>query len=261
VPGIGAILPAIGAKAGRIGARAGTFAVPPGTIGAIPGSCAPRWARIGAPAAKIPATGGGRGGAGLALRRLVGVALDWGRGEGGGDSEGPAPLGYSFPMEFDRDADIQLGGFSMWVDGYQFPASTEYWDANWVHVRVVCVGRQANVKFSASCVHLPELAAWLNECVRLEGGDIDRATLPTMEPYLQIKLDPPGEFKWLSRAPEFKGLFRSGEFKGLVATVKLSPDNVTQFHEFLFPVDQSCLPRLIASLRGVLGRLPIRGSR
>ena len=146
-------------------------------------------------------------------------------------------------MQFDRDADIQLAGFSMWVDGYQFPAETEYWDANWVRVRVVCTGQQASVKLCDSCVHLPELSAWLDECVRLEAGAVESATLPTMEPYLQVTID------------------RSGEFKGLLATVKLTPDDVTQFHEFQFPIDPSYLPKLIASLRSVLGRLPIRDPR
>ncbi|HYE61988.1 MAG TPA: hypothetical protein VD997_08315 [Phycisphaerales bacterium] len=144
-------------------------------------------------------------------------------------------------MEWDRDADIQIAGFSMWVDGYQYPSSVDYWDGNWVRVRVVCTGEQATVKLMDACVHLPELAAWLDECVKLQAGQADHATLPTMEPYLWATID------------------HSGGYKGLLATIKLTPDNVSQFHEFRFPIDLTYLARLIQSLRVILARLPIRG--
>lgn len=129
----------------------------------------------------------------------------------------------------------------MWADGYQFPDSTEFWDANWVRCRIVCVGQQATVKLAASCVHLPEFETWLDACKKLDSGDVDLAALDTMEPYLRIKVD------------------RSGDFRTLLATVMLTPDNVTQFHEFRYPIDPSYLKGLITALGVVLKRLPVRG--
>jgi len=64
-----------------------------------------------------------------------------------------------------------------------------------------------------------------------------------MEPYVRATID------------------RSGKSKSLRAKVKLTPDNVSQFHEFRVPIDPSDLLRLISSLRAVLSRLPIRGKR
>lgn len=143
-------------------------------------------------------------------------------------------------MDAPNEADITLAGLSICVDQYQYPDSTEYWDANWLSVRIHCIGQNATVNLSRSCVHVPELASWLESCVSLNEGHANEATLPTMEPYLQVTIS------------------HSRKFKGLVAIVKLSPDNVSQFHEFRFPIDQSHIPRLILDLRKTLSRFPIR---
>ncbi|MBI1190673.1 MAG: hypothetical protein GC200_08360 [Tepidisphaera sp.] len=145
-------------------------------------------------------------------------------------------------MQDEREADITLAGLSIWVDGYQFPQSQDSWDGNWVIVRAECVGQRATVELCSPCVHLPELRRWLDACVALESGMADEAELPTMEPYLRVRID------------------RSGEFRGLVATVEMTPDNLTQFHEFRFPIDASYLPRLADAIRRVLAEYPIRNT-
>lgn len=143
-------------------------------------------------------------------------------------------------MEEVNEPDIALAGMSIWIDGYQYPTSTEYWDANWLIVRVLCVGQNATVRLNEACIHAPELAAWLESCVSLNDGRTGEAAMPTMEPYLQVTIN------------------RSGEFNGLVAIVKLTPNNISQFHEFRFPIDPSYLPRLIVSLKQTLNRFPVR---
>lgn len=152
----------------------------------------------------------------------------------------PKTFAYIPIMFNEMEPDIKLVGLSIWILGYQYPDSSKYWDANWVVVRVCCIGQCAVVELCDPCIHLPELAAWLDACIALEDGRSERAELPTMEPYLQITID------------------RSGDYRGLVVKVKVTPDNVTQFHEFHFPIDSSYLRILIEALRGVLARLPIR---
>jgi hypothetical protein len=146
-------------------------------------------------------------------------------------------------MQANDEPDIKLAGLSVWIDGYQFPESTEYWDANWVVVRVRAGGQRAVVELCDPCIHLPELAAWLQACTIMEAGESDEAELPTMEPYLRVRIE------------------RTGNFGGLVANVKIIPDNVLQFHEFRYPIDASYIRPLMDSIRRVLARYPVRGSR
>lgn len=143
-------------------------------------------------------------------------------------------------MRDDSDPNIKLAGLSIWVEGYEFPDSTEYWDANWVVVRIVCVGHGSKVKFRDPCIHLPELQGWLTGCIALESKSADKAELPTMEPYLQVVID------------------RSGVAGGLVAAVTLIPDDIESPREFRFPIELSDVRTLIESLQRVLKRFPIR---
>jgi hypothetical protein len=146
-------------------------------------------------------------------------------------------------LQINDEPDIKLAGLSIWVDGYQFPDSTEYWDANWIVVRVRAEGQRAVVQLCDPCIHLPELAAWLQACTCMDAGESDEAVLPTMEPYLQVTID------------------RTGDFGGLVANVKVTPDNISQFHEFRYPIDPSYIRLLMDSLHRVLARYPVRGLR
>lgn len=143
----------------------------------------------------------------------------------------------------DAEATFRLGGLSVWIDRDQIDDAVDYWDANWVYIRVECIGEQAIVKLCSPCLHLPELAEWAKECQRLWEGQIETASLATIERSLEITVD------------------RSGNYNGLVATAKITPDNVTQFHEFRFPIDQSDLARLVKSLAVVLAAFPIRGTK
>jgi hypothetical protein len=137
---------------------------------------------------------------------------------------------------------FRLGGLSVWIDGYQYAHTADYWDGNWVNVRVECIDHQANVKLSEPCLHLPELAAWAKECQRLLDGEVETARLEPIEPNLDITIE------------------HSGQVDRLVASVKVTPAPETPFHEFRFSIDNSELEMLVSSLDAVLAALPIRGS-
>ncbi|MBL8885429.1 MAG: hypothetical protein JNK16_02115 [Phycisphaerales bacterium] len=139
------------------------------------------------------------------------------------------------------DPNFRLGGLRLWIDRYQYKAETDYWDSNWVVVRLECVGHNAVVKLCDPCLRVPELKGWAEACTLLANGEADSAALDPMEPYLNILID------------------RSDKDRGLLATVKITPDGYSQFHEFRFPIDQSDLARLVQSLAVVLSRFPIRG--
>ena len=138
------------------------------------------------------------------------------------------------------EPDFQLRGLRVWIDGYQYAAETDYWDSNWLNVRIQCIGQNAVVNLQEACLRVPELAGWLEACKNLASGGADSASIDPMEPYFDITID------------------HSGENRALLAIVKITPDHYSQFHEFRFPIDQSDLARLIVSLRVLLSRFPVR---
>ena len=40
---------------------------------------------------------------------------------------------------------LRIAGFQLWVHGYQFPDSNDYWDGNWLRVTVHCGAAGASV--------------------------------------------------------------------------------------------------------------------
>jgi hypothetical protein len=143
-------------------------------------------------------------------------------------------------MHNDREPDIQLAGLQVWVQGYEFPDSTEYWDANWLIVRILCTAHNAAVKLHGAYVCTFELAAWLDACRALAAGEADHAVLDTIEPNFRLRIE------------------HAGERRGLVATVKITPNNITQFHTMRFDIDPAALRVIVESLKQILQRFPVR---
>jgi hypothetical protein len=53
-----------------------------------------------------------------------------------------------------------------------------------------------------------------------------------------------------------------GDFLGHArVTINITPDHLTQSHEFIFSIDQTYLKPLIAQCREVLSDYPIKGTR
>lgn len=67
-----------------------------------------------------------------------------------------------------------------------------------------------------------------------------KAELPCIEPELSVTL-------------EAKSLGQ------ILMTVEITPDNLSQSHKFIFEVDQSFLPKLIATCDEILKKYPIKG--
>jgi hypothetical protein len=78
-------------------------------------------------------------------------------------------------------------------------------------------------------------------CIQLDKGLVNKASLISLEPFVNVIID------------------SSGEFGRLVAKVKLTPDAVTQFHEFQYPINSMNVRLLIGSLERVLCVFAIRG--
>jgi len=139
--------------------------------------------------------------------------------------------------------DIVLAGFSLWVEGRQFPDLEDYWDGNWITVRATCAGRGATSELTDSCIHLSELSRWAEMCEELLAERTPQAELPTMEPYIQAAVE------------------RSGESGRLIARITLTPGHPAEGDVFRFAIEASDVRRLIESLQRMLARFPIRGER
>jgi hypothetical protein len=139
------------------------------------------------------------------------------------------------------DPDLRLEGLRLWVHGRERPDAEDFWDGNWLHVTVRMEASGARIEAVGAFLRINEIAAFAEEVKALRAGRTRNAELRCIEPQLQITL--------------------VGDHLGHVfATVKLTPDQVSQSHEFLFETDQTWLTPLLASCDGLLARFPIRGS-
>jgi hypothetical protein len=137
------------------------------------------------------------------------------------------------------DPDIRLDEFSLWIFGRQFPASEDYWDGNWLNVKAEVRASDATVRASGAILHLGELADFAKELERLDQTVAGSARLNCIEPNLKIVIE--GN--------------RLGHLK---ATIDITPDHMYQRHTFISEFDQTFLKPLLAQVRGVLSRYPLK---
>ena len=137
------------------------------------------------------------------------------------------------------EPDLKLGGFSLWVFGRQFPDANDYWDGNWLNVRARAEAPGASVEAQGAIVHTSELAGFVEQLESLYTNLVGEAALRCMEPNLQIVL--------------------RGDALGHVAVkIMITPDHMTQSHEFKFDLDQTYLGPFLNGCRSVLSRWPVR---
>lgn len=136
--------------------------------------------------------------------------------------------------------DLVLGPFSLTVHGYQFTSADNIWDANWLFVTAQCEADGATVRVSGSILSTTDLAAFGTQCDQLYKQLKGEAVLDSLEPELRLKLHYVG---------------KAGHLEG---SVEITPDQMTQRHQFSFALDQSFLPAVIEQCGTVLQRFPVR---
>ena len=98
----------------------------------------------------------------------------------------------------------------------------------------------AIVEVQGPILHASELESFMNQVQLLDRTLTGDALLECMEPNLHIAI----------RA--------SGGHTSL--TIRLTPDHLTQAHEFTFRIDQTYFKPVIANCKKILSDYPIRGS-
>ncbi|MCE5184779.1 MAG: hypothetical protein LLF76_01470 [Planctomycetaceae bacterium] len=136
--------------------------------------------------------------------------------------------------------DIKIQGLSIWLHKRQFPDSTDYWDANWLDVTVSCIAEGSSVLAEGSLIHLSEITQLLPQVEKLCESLKGKAAMVCMEPVLSLEI-----------AAKNHGQMEM--------TVNITPDHLHQRHTFVYEIDQSFLPSLVADCRAILAKYPIIG--
>ena len=140
-----------------------------------------------------------------------------------------------------REPDMALGGLSVWIFGREFPDTDDYWDGNWLNVRVRMKAPGALLEAEGAFLRVPELSAFNSDLRRLYETLWGSAVLDCLEPNLHLKLN-------------------ALSLGHIEVRVSITPDPLSQKHEFEFGVDQSYLAPLLQSCEEILERYPLRGS-
>ena len=137
------------------------------------------------------------------------------------------------------EPNLDFAGLKLWVHGYQFQNSIDYWDGNWLRATAICSANGASVIVSGNFIRNTEIKDWhraIDELyMKLEG----EAVLDCMEPELAVTL-------------------KAASLGSVEMSVEITPDQSTQEHKFSFSIDQSFLSRLSSQCGRLLEDFPIR---
>ena len=138
------------------------------------------------------------------------------------------------------EPNLVISDLSIWVHGRERPEDRDYWDGNWLLVTAYYDTDGASVKVHGPVIHLSELADLMFGCEQIYETLKGAASLECMEPELHVNLT-------------------ADKLGRIDVSVSITPDHLTQYHKFDSQIDQSYLPAIIASLRNILQKYPIRG--
>jgi hypothetical protein len=139
------------------------------------------------------------------------------------------------------EPDLSLAGLTIWVSGYQFAEVNDYWDGNWLFARAQVTAPGARVETLGPFIRVDDFARFLNELERVDRDLRGNAELKSLEPHLHVEL--------LGRSV--------GHY---VMRVEITPDHMSQKHEFRFEIDQTFFKLTISQCRRLLERFPLRGT-
>jgi len=136
--------------------------------------------------------------------------------------------------------DIAFSGFQLWIHGGAPQEFQDYWDGNWLNVTAHCGAMGADVWAQGTILHLGQLGQWLKELEEMSRTMSGKAEFSPVEPNLYVK-------------------FEMDKLGHVAVQTDITPEHLSQSHEFREQIDQSYLPDLVRQIRTVLQNYPIRG--
>ena len=136
---------------------------------------------------------------------------------------------------------FELGGLEVEVLGRQFPNEvSDYWDANWLHVKVQCRDDCALATHQGSILLTFEIEAFGKQIEQIIDGKSERARFEGIEPFLKISVQ------------------KSGSLGHILVSVDLSNAERTSFHTFQFDTDQTQLVAAVKDISRIIDEFPVR---
>jgi hypothetical protein len=139
------------------------------------------------------------------------------------------------------DTNLQLHGLSIYVGGREFPNASDYWDGNWLIVRASMEAKGARVDCAGPILRTTDFKRFRDELRIMAETLAGTATLSGLELELNVV------FKMVSRGR-------------MEVEVEITPDHLTQSHNFSMELDQSYLPPLITFCESILEKFPVMGA-
>ncbi len=137
-----------------------------------------------------------------------------------------------------NDPDLHFCGFSLWVDGRQFPEASDYWDSNWLMVRARMEANGARIECHGPILMTTDIQSFRAELATMIGTLAGEATLSGLEPEINVVL-------------------RMRTLGHVEGTIAITADHLSQHHSFTVEADQSHLPALSRSCDAILNRFPV----
>ena len=138
------------------------------------------------------------------------------------------------------EPDLRLAGLQLWVHGRQYPNSHDHDDGNWLMVTAHCGANGASVWANGAILMTSDIDGWACGVEALEAGRSNEAKLSPHEPELHVTL----------RKTDGVGHLRM--------SVAITPDHMSQTHEFQFDLDQTYLAALKRECRAIIQKYPVR---
>ncbi|PQZ45990.1 hypothetical protein CQ052_19410 [Ochrobactrum sp. MYb15] len=138
------------------------------------------------------------------------------------------------------EPDLRFGGFSLWIDGRQFPDVLDFWDGNWLMVRVRMEAKGAQVECGGPILMTADIKEFRNQLAAIASSLAGEATLKGLEPNINVVLT----------------MQKLGHVE---AVIEITADHINQYHRFVVEGDQSYLPGLIRSCDAILRKFPVIG--
>ena len=136
------------------------------------------------------------------------------------------------------EPDLRFCGFSLWVDQRQFPSASDYWDGNWLIVRVRMEASGARIECEGPFLMTTDIKQFRDQLAAMVASLSGEATLMGLEPEISVVL----------------ALRKLGQVEG---AIELTADHMNQQHRFTVEADQSYLPGLVQSCDAILERFPV----
>ncbi|MFK3668196.1 MAG: WapI family immunity protein [Brucella sp.] len=136
------------------------------------------------------------------------------------------------------EPDLRFSGFSLWIDGRQFPDVSDFWDGNWLMVRARMEANGARVECEGPVLMTVDIKEFRDQLTAMAASLTGEATLKGLE-------------------PEINAVLKMQKLGQVEAVIEITADPVNQHHRFVLEGDQSHLPGLILSCDAILRKFPV----